>query len=143
MTNPFSAPPLTAPVLPHTMTSGVIEQEAPDVSDNRIVLPPSTAGTIFQDTVTLFELDGREYRVPARPRATIALRYLRAVRTGGTESGAAQLLTDLLGVDGFDALCDYDDLQPEQLKQIMDAAQRLALGSVEEAFGGNSRGSKR
>jgi hypothetical protein len=114
-----------------------------DETDNRVVLPPSTARTLSEDTLVLFELDGREYRVPAKPRAVVALRYLRAVRDGGTEKGAAQLLTDLLGADGFDALCDYEDLQPEQLKSIMDAAQKLTLGSVEEAFGGNSRGSKR
>lgn len=114
-----------------------------DETDNRVVLPPSTAATLGEDTLVLFELDGREYRVPARPRAVVALRYLRAVRDGGTEKGAAQLLTDLLGADGFDALCDYEDLQPEQLKAIMDAAQKLTLGSVEEAFGGNSPGSKR
>lgn len=122
-----------------TQTAQEIEQT--DSADNRIVLPASTAGTLLEDTVVLFELDGREYRVPSRPRAVIALRYLRAVKKGGTELGAAQLLTDLLGVDGFDALCDYEDLQPAQLKDIMSAAQKLTLGSVEEAFGGNSSGS--
>lgn len=123
-----------------TATAAVIEQSE---ADNRIVLPASTAATLSEDTVVLFELDGREYRVPSRPRAVVALRYLRAVRTGGTEAGAAQLLTDLIGQDGFDALCEYEDLQPAQLKSIMEAAQRLSLGAVEEAFGGNSSGSKR
>lgn len=119
-------------------TSAAIEQ---DESDNHIVLPASTAATLDEDTVVLFELDGREYRVPARPRAVVALRYLRAIRTGGTEAGAAQLLTDLLGTDGFDALCDYEDLKPEQLKAIMAAAQKMTVGSFEEAFAGNSSGS--
>lgn len=121
-------------------TATVLEQ---DEASNRIVLPPSTAKTLSENTVVLFELDEREYRVPAKPRAVIALRYLRAVRRGGTEAGAAQLLTDLIGVDGFDALCEYEDLESGQLKQIMEAAQKLALGAVEEAFGGNSPGSKR
>lgn len=114
-----------------------------DSADNRVILPASTAATLNEDMVVLFELDGREYRVPARPRAAVALRYLRAVRDKGTEGGAAQLLTDLLGQDGFDALCDYDDLTGAQMKAIMEAAQELTLGAVEEAFGGNSRGSKR
>lgn len=141
MNAPYS-PPLAAPTLGAPATATQLELEHVP-ADNRVVLPPSTAATLHEDTVVLFELDGREYRVPARPRAVVALRYLRAVRKGGTEAGAAQLLTDLLGVDGFDALCEYEDLQPEQLKAIMDAAQKLTLGSVEEAFGGNSRGSKR
>ncbi len=121
-------------------TAAAIEQ---DEADNRIVLPASTAAALSEDQVVLFELDGREYTVPAQPRAVVALRYLRAVRKGGTEAGAAQLLTDLIGQDGFDALCDYEDLKPAQLKAIMEAAQKLALGAVEEAFGGNSGGSSR
>jgi hypothetical protein len=121
-------------------TADAIEQES---ASNRVVLPPSTAGTLSEDTTVLFELDGREYRVPSKPRAAVALRYLRAVRDGGKELGSAQLLTDLLGIDGFNALCDYEDLSPEQLKMIMEAAQALTLGAMEEAFEGNSRGSKR
>jgi hypothetical protein len=132
-------PPGVAPWPPNA-TAGAIEHNE---ADNRVVLPASTAGTILEDTVVLFELDGREYRVPARPRAAVALRYLRAVRDGGPERGSAQLLTDLLGADGFDALCDYEDLSGDQLKAIMDAAQKLTLGAMEDAFGGNSRGSKR
>jgi hypothetical protein len=128
------------PTRARSKTAQVLEQ---DDADNRIVLPASTAASLSEDRVVLFELDGRAYDVPARPRAVIALRYLRAVRTGGTELAAAQLLTDLIGTDGFDALCDYEDLTPTQFKAIMDAAQKLSLGAVEEAFAGNSPGSKK
>lgn len=107
-----------------------------------VTLPPSTAASIG-DTVVLFELDGREYRVPARPRAVVALRYLRAVRDKGSDVAAATLLTELLGTDGFDALCEYEDLTADQFKTIMTAAQKLTMGSMEEAFGGNSPGSTR
>lgn len=121
-------------------TSEAIEH---DEADNRVVLPASTAATLDCPTVTLFELDGREFTVPAKPRAAVALRYLRAIKQGGQELAAAQLLTDLLGADGFNALCDYEDLTSDQLKSIMSAAQRLSVGSLEEAFSGNSNGSKR
>jgi hypothetical protein len=124
---------------PRSATAAAIEH---DEADNRIVLPASTPGTLT-DTVVLFELDGREYTVPARPRAVIALRYLRAVRDKGTDAAAATLLTELLGVDGFDALCDYEDLTGEQMKAIMESAQKLTMGGMEEAFGGNSNGSRR
>lgn len=128
-----------APAAPATMTTGQIE---PREDDNRIVLPASTAAAI-SDTVVLFELDGREFRVPAKPRVTVALRYLRTVRDKGTDVAAASLLTELLGVDGFDALCEYEDLTVDQFKSIMDAAQKLTMGAIEKAFGGNSPGSKR
>lgn len=145
MTNPYT-PTIIAPTMPHhdpamSYTAQAIEQANP--ADNRVVLPASTAATLSEDTVVLFELDGREYRVSTQPRAAVALRYLRAARTRDSAYASAQLLTDLLGTDGFDALCDYEDLKPKQLKQIMEAAQRVVLGGMEEAFGGNSPGSKR
>jgi hypothetical protein len=118
------------------------EAITPTVSAALVTLPPSSAASMA-DTIVLFELDGREYRVPARPRAVVALRYLRAVRDKGTDVAAATLLTELLGVDGFNALCEYEDLTAEQFKAIMDAAQKLTMGAMEEAFGGNSPGSKR
>lgn len=111
-----------------------------DTADNRVVLPASTAATVT-DTVVLFELDGREFHVPARPRAVIAVRYLRNVRRKGVDTAAAALLEELLGVDGFDALCEYEDLTAEQFKTIISAAQRLAMGSMDEVTEGNSRGS--
>lgn len=134
------APELAAPTTSGNATAHAIEH---DPVDNRVMLPASTAAVLSEDTVVLFELDGREYRVPNRPRAAVALRYLRAARTGDQAMASAQLLTDLLGADGFNALCDYEDLLPGQLKQIMDAAQKLVMGGMEEAFGGNSPGSKR
>lgn len=114
-----------------------------DEADNRVVLPASTAAALDCPVVVLFELDGREFTVPAKPRAVVSLRYLRAIKQGGQELAAAQLLTDLLGADGFNALCEYEDLTPAQFKAILEAAQRLSIGSMEEAFGGNSNGSKR
>lgn len=112
-------------------------------ADNRVVLPASTAAVLSADTVVLFELDGKEFHVPAKPRAAVALRYLRAVKQGGQQLASAQLLTDLLGAYGFDALCDYEDLTPKQFKAILEAAQRLSIGAMEDAFGGNSNGSVR
>jgi hypothetical protein len=123
-----------------TATAKAIESEN---STEVVVLPPSTASAVTADQVALFSLDGRDYTVPAKPRAAIALRYLRNIKNHGTDHAAAAMLEELLGVDGFNALCDYDDLTAEQMKAIMVAAQKLAMGAVEEAFAGNSPGSKR
>jgi hypothetical protein len=138
---------LEAPVMPAYAdgpppSNSTAEAITPTVPAALVTLPASTASSMT-DTVVLFELDGREYRVPARPRAVVALRYLRAVRDKGTDVAAATLLTELLGVDGFDALCEYEDLTADQFKSIMTAAQKLTMGAMEEAFGGNSPGSKR
>jgi hypothetical protein len=115
-----------------------------DEADNAGVIElPATTPEVIGDTVVLFKLDGREYSVPAEPRAAVALRYLRNVRRKSTDYAAATLLEELLGVDGFDALCEYDQLKPDQFKQIMAAAQKLTMGAFEEAFGGNSPGSSK
>lgn len=108
-----------------------------------IELPASTIETVT-DTVCLFTLDGYEYHVPAQPRAAIAVRYLRNVKRKSADFAAATLLEELLGVDGFDALCEYDALTGDQFKDILAAAQKLAMGSFEEVMtGGNSPGSSR
>jgi hypothetical protein len=126
------------------MTSNLTHETITEADNDtsRIVLPATTP-EVIGDTVVLFELDGREYRVPAEPRAAVALRYLRNVRRKTTDYAAATLLEELLGVDGFDALCEYDQLKPEQFKGILAAAQKLTMGAFEEAFGGNSPGSSK
>ncbi len=105
-----------------------------------IELPASTASAVT-DRVVLFKIDGREYSVPATPRAVIGIRYLRNLRRQGQDFAAAALLEELLGVDGLDALCDYDDLTTEQFKSIMSSAQKLVMGAMEDE--GNSNGSAR
>jgi hypothetical protein len=124
------------------ISQAISESSEADNDTSRIVLPASTAEAIT-DTVVLFELDGREYRVPAVPRAAVALRYLRNIKRKSTDYAAATLLEELLGVDGFDALCEYDQLKTDQFKAIMAAAQKLTMGAFEEAFGGNSPGSSK
>lgn len=96
-----------------------------------IVLPASTASAITE-TVCLFIVDGREIHVPAQPRAAVAIRYLRNLKRKGTDYAAAAMLEELLGPDGLDALADYDDLTRDQMKQIMAAAQKLVMGSMED-----------
>jgi hypothetical protein len=103
-----------------------------------IELPASTASSLV-DRIPLFKIDGREYTVPAVPRAVVGIRYLRNLRRKGQDFAAASLLEELLGVDGLDALCDYEDLTQEQFKAIMAGAQKLVMGGLEDS--GNSNGS--
>lgn len=103
-----------------------------------IELPASTASSLT-DTVCLFKIDGREFHVPAQPRAVLAIRYLRDLKRKGQDVAVASLLEGLLGPDGLDGLCDYEDLSKEQFQSIMQAAQRLTMGAMEDE--GNSNGS--
>lgn len=83
------------------------------------------------ETVELFELDGKKFFIPAVPRLNISLKYLRLMRKEGQSNAIAYLLEALLGEDGFEALTDYDHLKKEQFQQIVQAAQKVALSTME------------
>lgn len=129
----MSAPTARKPRKPRTT-------HAVKVMDNfePIELPALTASSLT-DTVCLFVIDGREFHVPAKPRAVLAIRYLRDLRRKGADHATAALLEGLLGPDGLDGLCEYEDLTQDQFKDIMQAAQRLTMGAMEDE--GNSSGS--
>jgi hypothetical protein len=83
------------------------------------------------ETVELFELDGVSYHIPAVPRLNISLKYLRLAREKGETYAIAYLLEALIGREGWEALTDYDDLKPEEFQQIVAAAQKIAVATVE------------
>lgn len=97
-----------------------------------------------QETRVLFYIDDKEYRVPAKPRVNLALQYLTDVRTQGAFLAELSLLERLLGEDGYQALCNFDDLTPEQFSQVQDEAVQIALGALEKSQGnGGKRGSRK
>lgn len=83
------------------------------------------------DRVELFSIDGTSFTIPRKPKATIALRYLYDVKQQGIEVAQAGLLISLLGDENYRALMEYDDLTLDQLKQVMELAQKVTLGNLE------------
>lgn len=81
-------------------------------------------------SVTLFTLNGRKYKVPARPKAVLALRYLDDLRKRGEDSAVARMLPALLGEEAWDALLAEEDLTMEEFQAIAEAASKLLMGSV-------------
>lgn len=109
-----------------------------------VALPAPSTEPVEVAMVTLFSIGDKEYQVPKKPSATVSLKYLRDVRNHGEETAAANLIAVLLGEEGFEALCDYEDLTDEQWEAIQSAAQKHVVGSREKANRGNGgRGSKR
>jgi hypothetical protein len=92
------------------------------------------------EMMDLFELDGKTYQIPARPRVNLALKFLYKARTEGMEMAAAMLLVDLIGEEGFQALMDCDELEPDQLATIINAAQKVTMGGLEKALGESGAG---
>lgn len=87
--------------------------------------------------VPLFEIDDVTYTVPAKPRVNLALKFMYQARTLGQDTAAMNILEDLLGHDGFQALMNYDDLTQEDLEAVIGRATRLLMGSLESVSGGN------
>lgn len=84
-----------------------------------------------EERVPLFYIDDVEYTVLKRPNANVGLKMLELLRTQGEPAAQAYVLSKLLGPDGYAALLDYDDLEPEHYAHICKVAARLALGSLE------------
>jgi len=95
------------------------------------------------ETVELFKLDGKPYRVAAKPRVNVSLQLLRDTRKFGVEVAGLMLLEKMLGEEAYDALCDYEDLEPEHLKSISQACAHLSLGALENASGNSGSASEK
>jgi len=99
------------------------------ITDEGIVrLTSRTAGDV--EMVPFFELDGKTHSIPAAPSSSMALRYLRNVRHYGQEIAVAEALEELIGTEGYDALCAAD-LDADTFTTLMAVLERHILGAVE------------
>lgn len=110
------------------------------VEEASATAPTPVNGSKAVAMMDLFELDGKTYQIPARPRVNLALKFLYKARTEGMEMAAAMLLIDLIGEEGFKALMECDELEPEQLATIIQAAQKVTMGGLEQALGESQGG---
>ena len=85
--------------------------------------------------ITLFSIDDVDYTIPKRPRVNLAFKYLGNLKSMGEAEANAQLLTDLVGEEGFTALTECEDVTPEQFGRIMSGAAKMTMGSLEAAQG--------
>lgn len=113
---------------------------APVIDDAPLELVTSKDDGSEAARVRLFSIDGVDYTIPAKPRVNIALKYLWHAKQFGEDRAAAEMLEALLGSDGFEALVNYDDLEPAQLQQIMQLAAKHTLGALEATKGNSGRG---
>ena len=95
------------------------------------------------EMVDLFAIDGVVFQVPAKPRVNVALQYLDNLRRVGPVVADMMLLEQLVGEKGYKALCEYEDLKPEDLSQITDAVVSRTLGAMEDKQGNGKGGSKK
>lgn len=89
----------------------------------------SSKGEVKQ--VELFELDGRSYTIPNKPRVNLGLKVMRVTAKEGEAAGQAYMLEQLLGVENYDALLDFDDLTTEDFSAIVELASEIVFGGLE------------
>lgn len=108
-----------------------------------ITLAPISTEPTEAELVELFQIDDVVYTVPAKPKVNVSLQLLRDSRRHGPEMAQLMLLEKLLGIEAYDALCDYEALTTENLKEISQAAAKLTLGALEDSSGNSEPASEK
>lgn len=85
--------------------------------------------------IPLFHIDDETWTVPVRLSPAVGLRYLRTVRERGVDAAAAELLTEAIGADAFDALAECDEMDQDAMDSIIGMVMGIALGSVDPGKG--------
>lgn len=114
-----------------------------DVEITPVHLPAPSEEAAQVEKVTLFTIGDTEYQVPKTPGMGVGLRYLRNLRAKGEDVAVAELMVEMLGEDGFDALCDYPDLTPQQFEAVGKTVQKLAMAGVEQTRPNSGRGQRK
>lgn len=83
------------------------------------------------EEVELFSIDGKSYTIPNKPRLNVALKTLKLAREQGEDAAMVYMMEKAIGEEAFEALTEYDDLDPETFAQIIAAAQKVVFGGLE------------
>ncbi|MCW2903886.1 MAG: hypothetical protein JWO67_6151, partial [Streptosporangiaceae bacterium] len=80
----------------------------------------------------LFYIGDKPYTVPAQPRMGLGFEFLHIARTQGEVMAYDFLMTEMLGAEGWRALCQYrGKISAEQYATIVSVAERLTVGALE------------
>jgi hypothetical protein len=107
-------------------SNGLGDEDQPEVL--RITSRSATPVPVKQ--VTLFELDGIAYTVPAELPPKVGIDYLRQVRLNGRDVAIVGLLDDVLGAAAVDALL-VANIEPDEMTALQSAVERHVTGVLE------------
>jgi hypothetical protein len=100
--------------------------QAPSIVSLRSAINPPK-----DQRVDAFSINGVMYSILTRPKTNVGLKYIHLARTRGSEIAIDFMLEVLLGVDGYQALMDFDDLTEADLEAVIGAASKIMAGAVE------------
>ena len=121
-------------------------QVSPDLTAHQqpgIVSLNSARHPPAEERIPAFSINGTTYSILIKPRTNQGLKYVHLARTKGSEIAIDYMLEVLLGVEGYSALREFDDLTEDDLKAVIDAASRIMAGAVEAPKEKPARGSRR
>jgi hypothetical protein len=101
------------------------------VESTQVVALTSKKGKKTESRVTLFSIDGKDYDIPAAIKPNDALRIMHVFRRQGDTSGISYMLEVLLGLEGYEALLNFDDLENDDLEKIIKIAFEMVAGATE------------
>lgn len=84
-----------------------------------------------KDREVLFTIDDQEYTVPVKVPANVGLRAVDTVARMGEADGTRWLMILMLGDEGWKALMDCDDLEPDDLQAIQEVIRQKVFGHLE------------
>jgi hypothetical protein len=94
------------------------------------------------EMVTIFEIDGTEYQIPAKPSPAILIKFMREARSKkiGRNQAVENLLMTLLGQDALDALAESPDVTEEDVADVFTIVGHIGFGAfqkLQETAAGN------
>lgn len=90
------------------------------------------------EMVDLFEVRGVMYQVPAKPPFTHALKAVSTARTQGAGMAELMILEEVVGPQGWAALCSAKGVKGAQVAKLANAVSLLVFGAMEDEASGNS-----
>ena len=84
-----------------------------------------------EERVILFYLDEVAYDIPKHFPPGLGLRVIRTSRRQGDAVAAAELLEEVIGEEAYVALMNHKGLSQEDIKDLMFAVQKVALGALD------------
>jgi hypothetical protein len=91
--------------------------------------------TAEREMVDLFSIDGTVYQMPVKVGASIALGYMKLIRTHGQEAAMGWAMERVLGEDAYNALIDCPELDTDDLEAVMSVVHDNVMGAVEAGKG--------
>lgn len=92
------------------------------------------AASLSDERVEVFTLNGVTYDAPAKPPASLALKFLAFQRDHSDEVDLSMqwLITTMMGAQAYEALMDFEGLDPIQLMTVFQVCAELVLGAIED-----------